>query len=63
MTITEMKDCIEKMRECYKFDDDHTKIMMGDPITGTKNSISLATTDVNGTFVELHRNIELKIKF
>ena len=26
MKITEMNNCIEKMRECYKFDDNKTEI-------------------------------------
>lgn len=26
MKISEMNNCIEKMRECYKFDDDKTEI-------------------------------------
>ena len=30
MTITELKNCIEKMRECYKFDNDKTEIRLGD---------------------------------
>jgi hypothetical protein len=28
MKITEMKNCIEIMRECYKFDDDKTEIRL-----------------------------------
>lgn len=26
MKITEMNNCIEEMRKCYKFDDDKTEI-------------------------------------
>lgn len=29
MKITEMNNCIEKMRECYKFDNDKTEIRLG----------------------------------
>lgn len=30
MKISEMNNCIEKMRECYKFKDDETEIRIGD---------------------------------
>ena len=28
MKITEMNNCIDKMRECYSFDDDKTEIRL-----------------------------------
>ena len=33
-----MNNCIEKMRECYKFDDDKTEILIGDMIRFQKNT-------------------------
>ena len=35
MKITEMNNCIEEMRECYKFDDDKTEIRIGDMMSGS----------------------------
>lgn len=29
MKITEMNNCIEEMRKCYKFEDDKTEIRLG----------------------------------
>jgi hypothetical protein len=30
MKITEMNNCIEEMRKCYKFEDNKTEITLGD---------------------------------
>jgi hypothetical protein len=51
-----MKNCIEKMRECYKFDDDKTEIRLGymrDMENG--RCVSVATKDENGTQIEMSR--------
>ena len=53
MKITEMNNCIEKMRECYKFDDDKTEIRLGD--IGNGRYVSVATRDENGTQIEMTR--------
>ena len=56
MKITEMKNCIEKMRECYKFDDDKTEIRLGDLMQGgTGRHVFVATKDKNGTQIEMSR--------
>lgn len=34
MKITEMNNCIEKMRECYNFKDDETEITIGNALNG-----------------------------
>ena len=48
MKITEMNNCIEKMRECYKFDDDKTEIHLGDlRDMGNGRYVSVATRDEN----------------
>ena len=39
MKISEMNSCIEKMRECYKFDDDKTEIMLAD-LRSSKSNFS-----------------------
>ena len=56
MKITEMNNCIEKMRECYKFDDDKTEIRLGDmrDISNVR-CVSVATRDENGTQIEMTR--------
>lgn len=56
MKITEMKNCIEIMRECYKFDDDKTEIRLGDLVSGGNGRyVSIATKDKNGTQIEMTR--------
>lgn len=56
MKITEMKNCIEKMRECYKFDDDKTEIRLGDLMSGGSGRyVSVVTRDENGTQIEMSR--------
>lgn len=54
--ITEMKNCIEKMRECYKFDDDKTEIRLGSICDcGEGRTVEVATEDNNGTHVMMRR--------
>lgn len=56
MKITEMNNCIEKMRECYKFDDDKTEIRLGDMRDMSNvRCVSVATRDENGTQIEMAR--------
>lgn len=35
MKISEMNNCIDKMRECYNFDNDKTEIRLGDLVSGS----------------------------
>ena len=56
MKITEMNNCIEKMRECYKFNYDKTEIRLGDfRDMGNGRHVSVATMDENGTQIEMTR--------
>nr|DAW99419.1 MAG TPA: hypothetical protein [Bacteriophage sp.] len=55
MKITEMNNCIEEMRKCYKFDDDKTEIRIGDMISGSNRYVTVGTRDENGTKIEMTR--------
>ena len=61
--ITEMLNCIEQMRECYKFDNDKTEIRLGDwNDCGEGRIIQVVTEDENGTVVMLKKYVdELKL--
>lgn len=59
MKITEMLNCIEQMRECYKFDNDKTEIRLGDLADyGQGRNVEVATQDENGTLVMLKRHAD-----
>lgn len=59
MKITEMKNCIEQMRECYKFDDHKTEIRLGDLAGGMSSRyVSICTTDKNGTQIEMTKRAD-----
>lgn len=55
MKISEMNNCIEKMRDCYKFDDDKTEIQIGDAISKSTRCVNVYTKDENGTRIEMTR--------
>ena len=56
MKISEINNCIEKMRKCYKFEDDKTEIRLGDlRDVGNVRYVSVATRDENGTQIEMTR--------
>lgn len=55
MKITEMNNCIEEMRKCYKFNDDETEIRLGNPQTGSPQFVGICTKDKNGTQIEMSR--------
>ena len=47
------------MRECYKFDDDKTEIRLGSPVDNFRDrSVSVYTTDGNGTRIEMSRYVD-----
>ena len=56
MKISEINNCIEEMRKCYKFEDDKTEVRLGD-LRDMRNVIyvSIATRDENGTQIEMTR--------
>lgn len=61
MKISEMNNCIEKMREVYKFDDDKTEIRIGDMISGSSRYVAVGTImDYKGdcTFEEALDRVE-----
>ena len=51
MKITEMNNCIEEMRKCYKFEDDKTEIRLG-------RCVTVGTRDENGTQIEMTRRAD-----
>ena len=55
MKITEMNNCIEKMRECYRFKDDKTEICIGDIRNNSSRYVTVCTKDDNGTQIEMTR--------
>lgn len=59
MKITEMKKCIEKMRECYKFDDDKAEIRFGDSSGyGSSRIVRVCINSENGTRIEMTRSTD-----
>lgn len=56
MKITEMNNCIEEMRKCYKFEDDKTEIRLGSvPSSGCDRHVFVSTMNENGTQIEMTR--------
>lgn len=55
MKISEMNNCIEKMRECYRFKDDETEIRIGDIKSISGRYVTVRTKDDNGTQIEMTR--------
>lgn len=55
MKITEMNNCIEEMRKCYKFEDDKTEITLGDSMSSSTRCVNVYTKDENGTRIEMTR--------
>lgn len=59
MKISEMNNCIEKMRDCYKFDDNKTEIRLGNiPSGGCNRYVAVGTRDENGTQIEMTRRAD-----
>lgn len=58
MKITEMNNCIEEMRKCYKFDDDKTEITLGDATSSSASCVNVYTNDENGTRIEMTRYVD-----
>jgi hypothetical protein len=56
MKISEMNNCIEEMRKCYKFDDNKTEIRLGNIPSGDYDRyVTVGTRDENGTRIEMTR--------
>lgn len=59
MKITEMNNCIEEMRKCYKFEDDKTEIRLGSIQSGgCGRCVTVGTMDENGTQIEMTRHAD-----
>lgn len=58
MKITEMNNCIEEMRKCYKFDDNKTDIWLGDIVSKSDRYVTVHTADENGTQIEMSRRVD-----
>ena len=63
MKITEMKNCIDNMRESYKFDDTKTEINLANDIVTNafSRTVVLKTIDKNGTEIEMSRRADRMI--
>ena len=60
MKITEMNNCIEKMRECYRFKDDETEIRLVNAISYDDKCVYISTRDENGTKIEMAKDVDEK---
>lgn len=55
MKISEMNNCIEKMRECYRFKDNETEIRLVNAVNYDERCVYISTKDENGTKIEMSR--------
>ena len=60
MKISEMNNCIEKIRECYRFKDDETEIRLVNVISHDDKCVYISTRDENGTKIEMAKDIDEK---
>nr|DAE77773.1 MAG TPA: hypothetical protein [Bacteriophage sp.] len=59
MKISEMNNCIEEMRKCYKFDDNKTEIRLGNIPSGDYDRyVTVGTRDENGTQIEMTKRAD-----
>lgn len=59
MKIAEMNNCIEKMREIYKFDDEKTEIELRRLDTSIENDVvEVKTVDQNGIQITMAGKID-----
>lgn len=58
MKISEMNNCIEEMRKCYKFNDDKTEIRLANVISHDDKCVCVSTRDENGTAIEMTRYVD-----
>lgn len=55
-----MNNCIEKMRECYRFKDDETEIRLVNAISYDDKCVYISTRDENGTKIEMAKDVDEK---
>ena len=54
-----MNNCIEKMRDCYKFDDNKTEIRLDNIPSGDYDRyVTVGTRDENGTQIEMTKRAD-----
>lgn len=58
MKISEMNNCIEEMRECYRFKDDETEIRLVNAISYGDKCVYISTKDENGTRIEMTKCLD-----
>lgn len=58
LKISEMNNCIEKMRECYRFKDNETEIRLVNAISHDDKCVYISTRDENGTKIEMTRYVD-----
>lgn len=58
MKISEMNNCIEKMRECYRFKDDEIEIRLVNAINYDDKCVYISTRDENGTKIEMTKAVD-----
>ena len=58
MKISEMNNCIERMRDCYRFKDDETEIRLVNAISHDDKCVYISTGDKNGTKIEMTRCVD-----
>lgn len=57
MKISEMNNCIEKMRECYRFKDNETEIRLANSVSLDDTCVYISTRDENGTKIEMTKAV------
>lgn len=62
MKITEMNNCIEKMRDCYNFNDEKTEIWLENRNKIFSTEVCIRTKDENGTEIAMTRYAEELVK-
>lgn len=61
MKISEMNNCIEEMRKCYKFEDNKTEIRLDNIPSGgcsCNRYVTIGTRDENGTQIEMTKRVD-----
>lgn len=59
MKITELNNCIEQMRKCYKFADENTQIrILRDDVCISERRVEVCTMDENGTQIIMNRRAD-----
>lgn len=60
MKISEMNNCIEEMRKCYRFKDTETEIRLVNAVSHDDKCVYISTRDENGTRIEMSKYVDEK---